>query len=113
MEIFIDAESGVTSDICSAVSRDVAEQLDARNILHGAYELVVSSPGIDRPLKFGWQYRKHVGRKLSVATHAEPARRILGMLVAAGENVFTIEAGAERLDIRFEEVREAVVQSPW
>jgi ribosome maturation factor RimP len=51
VEVFIDAEGAVTSDLCSSVSRCVAEKIEKGNVVRGSYQMVVSSPGIERPLK--------------------------------------------------------------
>jgi len=66
VEIFIDAEQGVTSDLCSDVSREASILIDRSEWIQGSYRLDVSSPGISRPLRFAWQYKKHVGRMLAV-----------------------------------------------
>jgi ribosome maturation factor RimP len=66
VEIFIDAEQGVTSDLCSDVSREASILIDRSEWIQGSYRLDVSSPGISRPLRFAWQYKKHVGRTLAV-----------------------------------------------
>ena len=63
VDIFVDAEPGVTTDLCSDISREVADAFEKKDLIKGAYELVVSSPGIERPLRFSWQYKKHIGRK--------------------------------------------------
>lgn len=116
VEIFVDAEAGVTSELCSAISRDVADVLDARDFINGSYELVVSSPGIDRPLKFPWQYKKHVGRKLTVKVHSDVGvQDQAGKLVSVDDDGVMLKAGKgnEQVRIRFDAIQEAIVTAPW
>ncbi|MBP1647802.1 MAG: ribosome maturation factor RimP [Bacteroidetes bacterium] len=116
VELFIDSEAGVTSDLCSAVSRDVAQAIDAGREIEGAYRLDVSSPGISRPLQYPWQYRKHIGRRVQVKLQPgqDPAERS-GKLVTVDESSIVIEAEADREEIRipFSALRETSVKAPW
>jgi ribosome maturation factor RimP len=116
VEVFIDAETGVTSDVCSEVSREIADAIDQAAWVTGSYRLDVSSPGIDRPLRFPWQYRKHVGRKLSVAwSTAEGTRQITGTLVSADDARIAIDPGKGQagVTIEFDALTEGIVTTPW
>jgi ribosome maturation factor RimP len=63
ISIYVDSMKGVTLDECIAVHRFLEHRLD-RNVED--YELEVSSPGLDRPLKLPLQYEKNTGRQLEV-----------------------------------------------
>ncbi|HUI09790.1 MAG TPA: hypothetical protein VL221_05655 [Bacteroidota bacterium] len=116
VELFIDAEEGVTTELCSAVSREAALLIDRERWIQGSYRLEVSSPGIARPLRFLWQYKKHVGRTLSVRqrTDTGEANRS-GRLVSVGPSAILLETahGDSPLEIPFDSLVEAVVKSPW
>ncbi|HTS00276.1 MAG TPA: hypothetical protein VML00_11015 [Bacteroidota bacterium] len=116
VELFIDAEEGVTTELCSAVSREASLLIDARGWIRGAYRLDVSSPGIARPLKFPWQYRKHVGRTLLCTQRTgdgETSRT--GRLLSVTPSAVLIEAakGEAPVEIPFHSLVQAVVKSPW
>lgn len=64
--IFADSDSGLSLEKCQKLSRYVEHQLDENLWLGETYGIEVSSPGIDRPLKFPRQYAKNVGRNLAV-----------------------------------------------
>lgn len=116
VEVYVDAETGVTSDLCSAISRDIADMLDARDLIKGSYELVVSSPGIDKPLKFPWQFKKHCGRKLTMKVRGESGlQEQVGKIVSVEDEGLTLEAGKgnEQFHIRFDAIQEAIVKAPW
>jgi ribosome maturation factor RimP len=49
-----------------AVSRHVGFHLEEENVIETAYNLEVSSPGIDFPLSSPRQYAKNVGRTLGI-----------------------------------------------
>ncbi len=61
---------GVSLDDCANFSRIVSAALDVEDPVDGAYELVVSSPGLDRPLRTPAHYQKYVGKRVRVKTFA-------------------------------------------
>ena len=51
LRLILDKNGGVGIDDCAEISRLVGDVLDANDPIGGAYNLEVSSPGINRPLK--------------------------------------------------------------
>ncbi len=68
LRIFIDKEGGVTLDDCEKVSRELGVVLEVEDLIHTAYRLEVSSPGIDRPLNKIADYERFTGRLIKVKT---------------------------------------------
>lgn len=64
--VFADSDSGMNFDKCQKISRYLESFLDTHGWLGDKYVLEVSSPGVDRPLKFPRQYRNNAGRTVSV-----------------------------------------------
>ncbi|MCF8267921.1 MAG: hypothetical protein K9I69_07530 [Ignavibacteriales bacterium] len=65
LEVYVDNESGVTTEACADISREINGKLELEESLKD-YRLVVSSPGVDRPLKFLSQYNKHINRNFEI-----------------------------------------------
>ena len=57
------ASSGVSVNDCISVSRNIEHNLDREKC---DFELKVTSPGLDQPLKVRKQYVKNIGRKVKV-----------------------------------------------
>ncbi len=68
VDVFVDCDSGMTFAKCQRISRYLEGYLDEEQPLGEKYTLNVSSPGVDRPLKFHRQYVKNKGRTLEVTT---------------------------------------------
>ncbi len=68
LEVFVDSDSAMTFAKCQRISRYLESYLDEEKPLGEEYVLNVSSPGVDRPLKFYRQYLKNIGRSLEVTT---------------------------------------------
>jgi ribosome maturation factor RimP len=106
LRVFIDKESGVTLDDCARVSREFGQLLDVEDIIPTSYQLEVSSPGLDRPLKKEEDFVKYSGRKVRIKTKEQVSGRrnfkgaLLGctegkvMVKVEGSGVFTIPFSA-------------------
>jgi len=77
---------GVTLDECMAVSRFLESRFD-RNIED--FELEVSSPGLDRPLKLPVQFEKNIGRLLDVVK--TDGIRLTGKLLGINADIIELE----------------------
>lgn len=63
LRVTIDAASGVTVGDCERVSNELSVVLDVENFMEGrSYSLEVSSPGIDRPLRTERDFKRVIGR---------------------------------------------------
>ena len=79
--ILVDGDKGVGIADCAAISRHVGFHLEEENVLETAYNLEVSSPGLDAPLVLPRQYVKNVGRSLAIkmADGSKKEGRLTGM----------------------------------
>lgn len=66
LRLFIDSEDGVTIDDCAGVSREISAWLDVEDLIDHPYNLEVSSPGLERPLKKPGDYERFSGRKARI-----------------------------------------------
>jgi ribosome maturation factor RimP len=115
VEVFIDTDTGVRTDECARISLELSRVLDAANIFQRRYHLIVSSPGVDRPLRYPRQYLKNVGRKMSIKYHEqEQVIKVQGTLrQVTGEGV-TLEIDPDSTrTIPFNAIVDARVQTPW
>lgn len=84
LEVYIDADSGLSFDRCQKLSRYLEAFIDENNWLGEQYILEVSSPGISRPLSFIRQYKKNIGRKLEITLNDDS--KYEGTLIAANDD---------------------------
>lgn len=84
ISVVIDGDRGVSVNDCIAVSRKVEHGLDREE---EDFSLEVTSSGVSQPLLFLRQYRKNIGRKLTVVTSEQ---KIEGELVAVEDGKITL-----------------------
>jgi len=87
--ILVDGDNGIGIDDCVAISRHVGFHLEEENVIETAYNLEVSSPGIDMPLTSIRQYVKNIGRTLAIKM-ADGTKRE-GKLSGIAEDAIVIE----------------------
>ncbi|TWI97069.1 ribosome maturation factor RimP [Mucilaginibacter frigoritolerans] len=87
--ILVDGDNGIGIDDCVAISRHVGFHLEEENVIETAYNLEVSSPGLDAPLTFLRQYVKNIGRNLAIKM-ADGTKRE-GKLSSITEDAIVIE----------------------
>jgi ribosome maturation factor RimP len=87
--ILVDGDNGIGIDDCVAISRHVGFHLEEENVIETAYNLEVSSPGLDTPLTTIRQYLKNIGRTLGIKM-ADGTKRE-GKLSSITEDAIVIE----------------------
>lgn len=87
--ILVDGDNGIGIDDIAAISRHVGFRLEEENVIETAYNLEVSSPGIDTPLTSIRQYLKNIERNLSIKM-ADGTKRE-GKLTGITEDAIVIE----------------------
>ena len=93
--VYLDSMKGVTLDECMHISRFLESRLD-RN--EEDFELEVSSPGLDKPLKLPVQFEKNVGRMLDVVK--TDGMKITGKLLGISGGVISLDTEITARDSR-------------
>lgn len=104
--ILLDGDKGAGIDDCAAVSRYVGFKLEEENAIENAYNLEVSTPGIDTPLLLVRQYVKNIGRQVSVKM--EDGGKKEGKLLSVNDQGITIEESVKEKGKKAQPVETAV-----
>jgi len=115
LSVFIDREGGVNIDDCTLVSQRLSVLLDVLDPVPSSYELVVSSPGLDRPLVRETDYQRFEGRRASLtrARAGEGRRSIEGILRGLRDGAVLVEHGGEVEAVPLEEIENAHLIWEW
>ena len=93
LRLYIDKDSGIEVDDCSAVSRQISAILDVEDPVPGKFNLEVSSPGMDRPLRRLEDFQRFSGEvvKLKTSMPFEGQRNFKGQLIGVEDDLIIIE----------------------
>jgi ribosome maturation factor RimP len=69
LRLFVDRPGGVTVEHCQEVSRTIEPILDVEDFIEPAYQLEVSSPGLDRPLRKPSDFQRFAGQRAHIRAY--------------------------------------------
>jgi ribosome maturation factor RimP len=104
------ADGTMTIEGCTEVSRMVSALLDVEDPISSAYDLEVSSPGIDRPLTRPKDFERWAGfeAKVELDTAVDGQRRYRGKLLGLeGDVIRLLPDDGTQIELPFSEVRKA------
>ncbi len=107
LTLFIYSNKGISLDDCEKVSKAVDMPLDELNPTNDeGYSLVVSSLGLDRPIKTEADARRNLGAKVDVKFYAavNGKKIVTGTLIDFAQDTFTVEVDGEKQTYRFDEI---------
>lgn len=109
LRLIIDKQEGVSLDDCTTVSREISQLLDIEDFIDQAYNLEVSSPGLDRPLKNMADFQRFTGRKAKIKTIApiDGEHVFIGKILQATGETIILAVGSRELEIPFVQVAKA------
>ncbi|HXN07779.1 MAG TPA: ribosome maturation factor RimP [Nitrospiria bacterium] len=120
LRVFIDKPGGVLLEDCERASRNIAPVLEVHDFIENAYQLEVSSPGLDRALKKRDDFIKVIGKTVRISTKEPINGRNLfvGSLLSItdeGEIAIQVKAGKNKAveKVLFENIARANLEVEW
>jgi len=119
IRVFIDKPEGITLDDCERAHKALSPALDVADPFPHAYTLEVSSPGLDRPFKRIQDYRRAVGRRVTLKLREPLAGqwRLVGTLADVTEDAVTLEVNepppSRTVTVEHKQVAEAKRVVTW
>jgi len=92
LRIYIDSENGINVDDCADVSHQVSAVLDVEEPITVAYNLEVSSPGLDRPMFTAEHYTRFLGEEVSLVLRmaVQNRRKWQGIIKSVDGEMITV-----------------------
>ncbi|HET9848066.1 MAG TPA: ribosome maturation factor RimP [Candidatus Dormibacteraeota bacterium] len=94
LRVRIDRPEGVTLDDCERVSKSLSALLDQADPLPNRYDLEISSPGAERPLRNLDEYRRFIGKRANVRYRVGESEQVAeGRLTAVSDQMIELQLG--------------------
>lgn len=109
LRIYIDKNGGVKVGDCTRVSHAVEDLLEVEEVVSGRYNLEISSPGLNRPLRKREHFLKVVGQTIDVTTKEklDGRRNYKGLLKSVDSNVLVMEIDRQEFRVPLEKLAKA------
>ncbi len=109
-------EAAVSLELCANVSRDLSPALDVVDLIPYAYQLEVSSPGVERPLREEREFIRFKGHKAKLKRRADAdggeadeggGRVIVGVLDGVADGKVRVIEGKRNLEVSLSSIESA------
>jgi len=97
LRVFVDKAGGVGIEDCRQASAELGDVLDAAALIEHAYDLEVSSPGLERVLRKERELRWAIGR--AVRCWLAGGEEVRGRLVDVAEDRLVLEREDGRIEL--------------
>lgn len=116
LKVYLDADSGFSVSMSSSINRKLYAAIEAAGMFpDGDFSLEVSSPGVDESLNQVRQYKKNIGRKVTVTDKED--KEVTGILKEVAEDHVLLEVKGKKAkdavvstEIPFSNIKKTIVQ---
>lgn len=105
--VYIEKEDGITVDDCVETSRMIDEPLEELNPTNDEpYFLDISSYGLDKPLKYDWQFKKYQNQRVNVKLYhkVNDLKEFVAILKQKTEDDVVLEYNNENIKLSMKDV---------
>lgn len=110
LTVYIDKPGGVSLDDCERVHMAIDAPLDELDPTQGQpYNLNVSSPGLDRPLKTARDFERKIGEKIEVSLYApvDGEKKFLAVLSEVRGEKITLDDNGKTVTLQLKQIAAA------
>ncbi len=115
LTVIIDKPGGVDSNDCQYVAQRLSLLLDIIDPIESSYNLIVSSPGLDRPLVKREDFERFAHKRVRIKYVEKTGQRrtVEGELEGLHEEQVVLETPAEQICIAWEDIEAANLVYNW
>lgn len=115
LRVYVDKPGGVQLADCEQLSHLLGPVLDVEEIIHEKYNLEVSSPGLNRPLKKLEDFKKFAGEKIRLITDVplNNRSRFTGVLEGIEKENILINVDGQSYKIPHSTLEKAHIEVNW
>ena len=111
VEVLVDKESGgITLGECSVINREIFKECDQSQILGEDFQVEVSSPGLDRPLRTPKDFSRKMGQLIRVHLRAPVNARLeySGTIEEVKDDRVVVDTPQGLLELAIDNIQKAV-----
>ncbi len=115
LRVYIDRPGGVRVEDCKQLSYLLDPLLDVEEVVPQKYQLEISSPGLERPLRKLKDFIRFVGQKVDIKTQHPIGKRshFKGKLLEVEEEILKLESQGSLISIPYSDIHRAHLLVDW
>ena len=105
VRIVLDGDKNISLRDTTKMTKLLKKSIDFTNLFPDGYRLEVTSPGLDSPLVFPFQFKKHIGRKINITIKNKfDNSNVEAIIKSANENYLSLVINKENLKIEYKSI---------
>ena len=113
VRVKVDRKGGIELAECQQLSRELGRLLDDVDPIDSRYQLEVTSPGVNHPLRNQRDFDRVEGRLVAIRRNAADTTEVKGTVRDAGETHVVIAADDAEVSIAYDDIETATQALPW
>jgi ribosome maturation factor RimP len=112
LRVYIDRPGGVAIADCQRISRQIGDTLEGKDVMRSAYNLEVSSPGLNRPLKKSADFERFAGQRVRIKTRVavQGCRKFLGQLTGCTDGMVHLDVDGKSMQVPLDSISKAHIE---
>jgi ribosome maturation factor RimP len=104
---------GISVAQCAALSRSLEQVLEANPAVGPQYLLEVSSPGLERPVRWPEHWRRFVGRQVRVRSPKLGGKRTAEIVAVPDDEHVVLRYDDQEVTVALSDIRQATLVVDW
>ena len=113
VRVKVDRKGGIELAECQQLSRDLGRLLDDVDPIDSRYQLEVTSPGVNHPLRTRRDFDRVQGRRVAIRRTSADTAEVTGTVRDAGETHVVIAAEGTDVSVAYDDIKTATQALPW
>ncbi len=115
IKVMVDTEEGINLQKCQKISREISDIIFRKDLIMGGYRLDVSSPGLDKPLQYDYEYKRNIGNILTVLYMDEENNltEIVGELTEYNADGIVLKIKEDLIEIKINKINKTKIKLKW
>ena len=109
IKVIIDGSEPIDLDTTADIAKKIRNSNSLDKLLPEDFQLEVSSPGIDAPLKYPFQYKKNIGRQLKIKERTRKNFKNIKLKKVTKDGITGINKRGEDIVIKFNNIESAII----
>ena len=114
VRVKVDRKGGVELAECQGLSKQLSRLLDESDPIDNRYQLEVSSPGVNHPLRTQREFDRVEGRLVVLRRRGdEGSSEVKGTVVEANDAAVVLDSEGSKVAVPYDEIETATQALPW
>ena len=109
IKVIVDSSKSIDLDTTAYIAKKIRNSDSLNDYLPKNFQLEVSSPGIDAPLQYPFQYEKNIGRQLKIREFSKTNTISVKLTKVTKDGIIGINKKSEKIKYNFNEIESATI----